>query len=1047
MIISDVSVKRPVFTTVVSILLVAFGAISFTRLPLQELPSLDVPIVSINTIYIGASAEVIETRITQVIEAQIGGIEGIDRIASTSRNESSSISIVFKLDRDLDAATGDVRDAVSRLGGRLPQDADTPTVSKMDSDAFAIMWLAMASGSLNQMELGDYYRRYVHDRIAVLEGVAQVMGGEEAIYSMRIWLNRIKLAARSLTVTDVESALRSQNIEIAAGSIETEATQIPLRITRLYSAVEDFRRLVIREGPDGHLIRLSEVADVEVAPQNRRLLFRSNGVNRIGIGIVKQSTANAVDVSRVVWAEMEEIKKTLPPEVTLLMSHDSTVFVDHAIQEVLRTLLLATTLVVLVIFVFLGSIRAALIPAVVVPVCLIATFGILDLFGYTINLMTLLALVLCIGLVVDDSIVVLENVQRRVETGEPPLVASYHGARQVAFAVIATTLVLIAVFSPLIFVQGFVGRVFGSLAVTIVAAVSLSTLLALSLSPMMCSKLLRADKVKRVQAGRIAKFFSRTRAGYVRLLRKVLPHPIIGGGTLVAIVGIIVLLWQLVPKELAPEEDRGVINAQVKGPEGASFDFMVKQMGKVEEGLKSYLENNEAHQILLRVPGGWGPNRAMNSGMIMIILKDWAERDRDGLVIAREISGKLGAIPGIFGFAGMQQGMAGGRGAQIQFVLSGPDYDTVAGWADLIAARAKQNPGLTRVDTDFKPTKPKFDVDIDRERAAALGVSVQAIGDTLQTMMGSRRVTTYMDRGREYDVILQARDEDRQAPSDISNIFVRSSRAFRGPLIPLANLVEINSIADAADRKRWNRLPAVTISANLAAGYSMGEALDYLEQMVAEEIPSGPKIDYNGESRRFKKQGSALMFAFGFALLVVFLVLAAQFESFIHPFVIMLTVPVAIAGALLGLYFIGSSLNLFSQIGLIILIGIAAKNGILIVEFANQLRDQGLEFQEALLTASETRFRPIVMTGVSTSAGSIPLLLATGAGAGSRITIGIVIFLGVLISTVMTLFIVPIFYNLLARGTGSPGRIARMLSDYERQKTIVGTSTSSTPAQ
>jgi multidrug efflux pump len=437
----------------------------------------------------------------------------------------------------------------------------------------------------------------------------------------------------------------------------------------------------------------------------------------------------------------------------------------------------------------------------------------------------------------------------------------------------------------------------------------------------------------------------------------------------------------------------------------------------------------------------------MNSGMIMIILKDWAERDRDGLVIAREISGKLGAIPGIFGFAGMQQGMAGGRGAQIQFVLSGPDYDTVAGWADLIAARAKQNPGLTRVDTDFKPTKPKFDVDIDRERAAALGVSVQAIGDTLQTMMGSRRVTTYMDRGREYDVILQARDEDRQAPSDISNIFVRSSRAFRGPLIPLANLVEINSIADAADRKRWNRLPAVTISANLAAGYSMGEALDYLEQMVAEEIPSGPKIDYNGESRRFKKQGSALMFAFGFALLVVFLVLAAQFESFIHPFVIMLTVPVAIAGALLGLYFIGSSLNLFSQIGLIILIGIAAKNGILIVEFANQLRDQGLEFQEALLTASETRFRPIVMTGVSTSAGSIPLLLATGAGAGSRITIGIVIFLGVLISTVMTLFIVPIFYNLLARGTGSPGRIARMLSDYERQKTIVGTSTSSTPAQ
>ncbi len=1047
MILSDVSVKRPVFATVASILLVAFGAISFTRLPLQELPSLDVPIVSIGTNYVGASAEVIETRITQVIESQIGGIEGIDRIQSTSKNESSSISIVFKLDRDLDAATGDVRDAVSRLGGRLPQDADTPTVSKMDSDAFAIMWLAMASGSLNQMEMGDYYHRYIHDRLAVLEGVAQVMGGAEAIYSMRVWLDRIKLAARGLTVTDVETALRSQNIEIAAGSIETQAIQIPLRITRLYSAAEDFRRLVIREGPDGHLIRLSEVADVEVAPQNRRLMFRSNGDNRIGIGIVKQSTANAVDVSRVVWAEMEEIKKTLPPELTLLMSHDSTVFVDRAIQEVLRTLLLATALVVLVIFAFLGSVRAALIPAIVVPVCLIATFGVLDLFDYTINLMTLLALVLCIGLVVDDSIVVLENIQRRVEAGEPPIVASFHGARQVAFAVIATTLVLVAVFTPLIFVEGFVGRVFGSLGVTIVAAVSLSTLLALSLSPMMCSKLLRADKVKRAQARPMARFFERAKASYVRLLGKILPHPMIGGAVLVLIVGLIVLLWQLVPKELAPEEDRGVINAQVKGPEGASFDFMVRQMGKAEKSLKGYLDNGEAHQIMLRVPGGWGPNRTMNSGMIMMILNDWSDRDRDGLIIAREVSGKLRQIPGLFGFAGMEQGMAGSWGPQIQLVLSGPDYETVAGWADQIAARAKQNPGLMRVDTDFKPTKPKFDVDIDRERAAALGVSVQTIGDTLQTMMGSRRVTTYMDRGREYDVILQARDEDRQTPSDISNIFVRSSRAFRGPLIPLANLVEINSIADAADRKRWNRLPAVTVSANLSDGYSMGEALEFLEGVVAEEVPSGPKIDYNGESRRFKEQGGALFFTFGFALLVVFLVLAAQFESFIHPFVIMLTVPVAIAGALLGLYLVGSSLNLYSQIGLVILIGIAAKNGILIVEFANQLRDQGLEFKEALLTASETRFRPIVMTGVSTSAGAIPLLLATGAGAGSRVTIGIVIFLGVLISTFMTLFIVPIFYNLLARGTGSPGRIAHILSDYEREKALVGAGASSTPAE
>ena len=1031
MILSDVSVKRPVFAAVISIVLVAFGAISFTRLPLRELPSMDTPIIAISTNYTGASAEIVESRITRVIEDQIAGIEGIDHIASTSKNGQSSISIFFELDRDLDAAASDVRDAVARIGGRLPQGVDTPRIFKMDADAFAIIWYTLGSNSMNIMDLTDYAVRNIIDRLAVIDGVGQVQGGNGTIYSMRVWLDRVAMAARGLTVSDIQQAIQSQNIELPAGSIESDARDFPVRIAKNYATPEDFQQLLIREGADGHLIRLGEVAKIEVAPRERRIMFRGNGINQLGIGIVKQSTANELQVARGVKAEVAEIRKTLPEGMDIYTSYDGTIFVEKAVEEVYKTIIIATLLVILVIYAFLGSLRAALVPAVVVPVCLIGTFGVLYMLGYSINMMTLLALVLCIGLVVDDSIVVLENVQRRIETGEPPLVASYHGARQVAFAVIATTLVLVAVFSPLIFVEGFVGRLFGELGATISAAVIISSLVALSLSPMMCSKLLNVEKVKVAKKSFVPRHVEQIREKYVFLLKKVIPHPFI---SVVALVGAFILigvLWRAVPKELAPKEDRGMINAMVSAPEGTSFDHMVSKMGELEKILLPYVEKGEAARIAVRVPGGWGQNRDYNTGRASIMLTDWSKRERNGLVIADEISGKIAQIPGLFGFAAMNQGMTSQWGAPVQMVITGADYEEVAGWANAIAAKARQNPGLTRVDTDYKPTKPKLDIVIDRERAAALGVSVQAIGETLETMLGSRRVTTYTHKGREYDVVLQGREEDRREPNDLKNLFVRAAKGFRGPLIPLSNLVTVKEVADVGARKRWNRLQSVTVSANLSAGYSMGEALDFLEGVVAQDLPPGPKVDYNGESKRFMEQGSALFFAFGFALLLVFLVLAAQFESFVHPFIIMLTVPVAIAGALLGLYVIGSSLNIYSQIGMVILIGIAAKNGILIVEFANQLRDQGMEFSEALIESSRTRFRPIIMTGLSTATGAIPLILTTGPGAGSRTTIGIVIFLGVLIATVLTLFIVPVFYSLLARHTGSPGRIAKMLSDYE----------------
>ncbi len=1045
MVLSDVSVKRPVFAAVISIMMVTFGLISFTRLPLRELPQTEVPIVSVGTSYIGASPEVIENRITRIIEEQIAGIEGIDHIASSSANESSTVTIFFKLSRDIDAAASDVRDAVSRVASRLPQEADAPRVSRMDADAFAVMWYSLSSDRMGHMEIADYAKRYVVDRFAVLEGVAQVQWNKESIASMRIWLDRVALAARGLTVSDVERALRAENVELPAGTIESDQRDFNVRITRSYSTEKDFRDLVVGEGMDGHLIRLSEVAEVKIAPASEKLMFRGNRLPQIGIGIVKQSNANALDVSRAVHAEVDKIRPSLPEGMLMSTSFDSTVFVDRAIDEVFRTLGIATFLVVLVIWGFLGSFRAALIPAVVVPICLTTTFGVLGILDLSINLMTLLGLVLCIGLVVDDSIVVLENIQRRVDTGEPPVLAAYRGARQVAFAVIATTLVVVAVFAPLVFVEGFVGRIFGELGVTVTAAVCISSLVALSLSPMMCSKLLKPKDARSGGKGLISRGLVRVRAFYLRVLKAVLPHPLISSVALLGVFGGIIFLWGMLPQKLAPDEDRKVININISGPEGASFDYMVKQAGVMEDMLMEYVDSGEAMRITVRVPGGWGSRRSYNSAMAMMVLQDWDDRERSGLDVARELGGKIAQIPGVRGFAGMNQGMTGSWGKPLQLVISGPSYEQVEKWADVVMERAKNNRGLIRLDTDYKPNKPQFKVVPDRTRAADLGVSIQTIGQTLETCLGSRQVTRYIDRGEEYDVWLQCREEDRQQPTDLTNVFVRSDRS--GKMIPLSNLVTIQEQAASPQRKRWNRLQSITVSAMLAPGYPMGEAIAFMENVVKEELSSEPRIDFNGESRRFKEQGSALLFAFGMALLIVFLVLAAQFESFIHPFVIMLTVPVALVGGLVGLWLIDSSINIYSQIGLIILVGIAAKNGILIVEFANQLRDQGKKFDDALMEAAEIRFRPIVMTGLSTAAGALPLVLATGPGASSRLTIGVVIFLGVLFSTLMTLIIVPVFYRLLAQRTGSPGRIERMLADYERDEELAGRPAHPSPAE
>lgn len=1025
MIISDLSVKRPVFATVISLLIVAFGVLCFRDLPLREYPNTSPPIVSVSTTYPGASAQVVESRVTQVIEDQISGIEGINSISSSSRDGRSRISIEFDLDRVIDEAANDVRDRVSRILDRLPEDIDPPEVSKADSDARPIQWFSLISSNMSLMELTDYANRYIIDQLTVIDGVANVMMNGSGRFSMRIWLDRIALAARGLTVLDIESALRTQNVEFPAGRIDSIDREFTVRIQRGYQTVEDFRNLTIGRGNDGQLVRLGDVAQVEIGPSSYRNAFRGNSQQMLGMGIVKQSTANTLDVLRATNQTVAAINQSLPEGMSMVVASDDSIFIENAINSVYVTLAITLTLVSLVIYVFLGTIRAMIIPAVTIPVCLISAFIGLSLFDFSVNLITLLGLVLAIGLVVDDSIVVLENIQRRIERGEPPLLAAFRGSRQVAFAVIATTAVLIAVFVPIIFLDGVIGIVFAELAVTIGTAVIFSSVLALSLTTMMCSKLLTSHAHESLLTRKVDDVFRWLQRSYDAALRFALPNPAI---IVTAAIGMAVGTWwlsQQLPSAFSPKEDQGTFITFIRGPEGASFDFMRNQLTQMEQAAAPYQQSGDINRYLVFLPA-WGRSETVNSAVVLVRMAPWEERTISTEAMMRKLGAEWQQIPGLRGFPFMRSGLArGGGGQPVQFVIGGSTYEELAEWRDILMARVRENPSFQRVQSDYEETKPQMVIEVDKIRAADLGVSVQAVGRTLQTMMSERRITTYFDAGEEYDVIVQSKPEQRATADDLTNIYVRSETT--GRLIPLANLTTVTTLADAGELNRYNRLRAITISANLAPGYELGDALKFLEDIVQQELPPTAQIDYKGESRELKESEGGLMFALVLALLVVFLVLAAQFESFVHPLVIMTTVPLATFGALLGLYLTGDTLNIYSNIGLIILVGISTKNGILIVEFANQLRDNGLAFDDALIEAADIRLRPVLMTALSTIMGSIPLILATGAGAESRITLGVVIFSGVSMGTLMTLFVVPAFYRLLARGTGSPGEVAKQL--------------------
>jgi multidrug efflux pump len=1025
MFLSDVSVKRPVFASVVNLLLVVFGVVSISLLSLREYPDIDPPIVSINTNYPGASASIVETRITQLIEERISGIEGIKNIESSSRNGRSSISIEFDLSRDIDAASNDVRERVSRVLNNLPDQAEPPEVSKSNSDEDVIVWYNLRSDNLSVMELTDYADRFVVDRLSVAEGVARVQLGGGRRYAMKVWLDRNAMAARDITVTDIENVIRSENVELPAGEVESIDRDFEVRVARSFLSPEDFSNLTIKASADGYLVKLKEVARVELGAEDDETEFRGGGVNMIGLGIVKQSKANTLEVARAAKAAIQLIEQTLPDNIFIVPSYDSSVFIEASINEVYETLAIAILMVVLVIYVFLGNIRATLIPAVTVPVSLVSAFIVMYALGFSINLLTLLAMVLAIGLVVDDAIVVLENISRRIEMGEPPILAAYRGAREVGFAVIATTLVLISVFVPLVFLEGNIGRLFTEFALAIAAAVAFSSITALTLSPMMCSKLLKKRSHPSGFAHWVDTKFSKIERGYFNGLGTTIHQPWLMS---LLVIGSIIALFKLVqilPSEFVPKEDRGNFFILMQSAEGSSFESNAANLKKIESILLPYTETGEAERIIVRTPGFGG-----TAGIAIVGTAIGPEKKGSTFDLMDEISEKLVSIPDVTAFAVMRSGIGGrGLGRPVQFVLQGNTYEELVEWRDIVLTKARENPNLVRIDSDYKETWPQLLVNIDKNRAADLGVSISDIGRTLETMLGQRRVSTFLDKGQEYDVIMEGWEEDYRSPSSIENIYVRSSQS--NQLIPLANLLTVSENATSSRLNRYNRMRSITISANLADGYTVGEALEYLRDIVDTELPDEVAIDYKGESQQYQESGGSIIFIFALALAITYLVLAAQFENWIHPLVIMLTVPLALVGAFIGLYFSGMTLNIYSQIGLVMLIGLAAKNGILIVEFANQLRDAGVEFEEALRKAATQRLRPIVMTGFTTIFSSLPLVLATGAGAESRTVIGMVIFAGVTVSAFLTLYIVPTAYYLLARHTGSPNARAKQIADLE----------------
>jgi len=1003
--LSEFCIRRPVFATVLSLILLLIGFVAYERLTVREYPKVDEPIVSVTTSYPGASAVLMESQITQVLEGSIAGIEGIDIIESSSRAESSRITVRFRSDVDIDAAASDVRDRVSRVRRDLPDEIIEPVIAKVEADAQPIIYITFRSGRMSAIELTDYIDRFIVDRFKNLTGVADVSLFGDRRYAMRIWIDRDRLAGYGLTVQDVEDAVRAQNADIPAGRIESTEREFTVLSHTSLSTSEQFENIVLKAA-GGLQVRLGDVAHVKLDTEEQRRIGRYMGEVAVTVGIVKQAVANPLDVSAAVREVMPGIVQSLPEGVNGEIGYDSTQFIESSIRSVFVTIFEAVALVVLIIMFFLHSLRAAVIPIVTIPISLIATMALMLVAGLSINTLTLLAMVLAIGLVVDDAIVVLENIFRHIESGMRPFDAAIKGMREIAFAIIAMTLTLAAVYAPVAFTPGSTGRLFLEFALTLAGAVLISGFVALTLTPMMCSKLLKHDVGPNIVSRLIEALLGAFERGYRALLRFVLRLRYLMIALALCVAGIGYLFFTQLHAELTPPEDRGVILMAGLAPEGATLAF-TDRYAKEVEGILAKTPEIRAYLINVGQP-------SVNQFFAIGRLKDWSQRETSQQQVSAKLQPEFRKIAGVQTTARSPSGFGRrGGGRPVEFVLqTSGTYEDLERYGDRMVERLALNPGLLDVDSDLELNKPQVDVAIDRDRVADLKLDVSVIGRTLETMLGGRQVTRFEIDGEQYDVWVQLNATDRASPDTLSRIFVRTPS---GWMVQLSNIVSPKETVAPKELKRFNQLRSLTISANLAPGYTLGQSLAAVKDTASQVLPGNVLTDLTGQSREFRDASSNVVFIFVLALAFIYLVLSAQFESFRDPLMIMLTVPLSMAGALAGLDYMGGTLNIYSQIGLVTLVGLITKHGILIVDVANRLQDEGMRRSEAVIEAASLRLRPILMTTAAMVLGAVPLALAHGAGAESRQQIGWVIVGGMIVGTLLTLFVVPAVYSLVGR--------------------------------
>ena len=1017
--ISDVSISRPVLATMGSLALVLFGVLGYLRLPVRELPDIDPPIVSVETSLRGANPRVMESSVTDVLEEELSTAEGIRTLTSSSNEQRSSVRLEFGLSRDVESAAQDVRDLVSRVRGRLPEDVDEPVVAKQDADARPFYYLALTSTTLDLLQLNDVADRIVKQRLQTIPGVARAQIQGERRYAMKIWLDQNALTARSLTVQDVAAAIRARNVEVPAGRIESSQREFTVRSLGELRTPNEFADLVV-SSQGGVLTKLRDVGRVELGPANDRSALRFDQMPGIGLGVIRQSKANVIEVSKAIQAALPSIQAALPPGVKLVQAFDQSVFVERSIRDAQRTLIEAALLVVVIIFLFLRNLRATIIPAFAIPASIIATFAVMSALGFSINNFTLLALTIAIGIVVDDAIIVLENAYRhQEELGKSPEQAARDGTREIGFAVVATTASLMAVFVPLAFLKGNTGKLFNEFGIAVAGSVFISGFVALTLTPMLCAKLLKVPPSHGRMYQLLERGFDGLATGYARVLRRSLHHPLtVVVGMLALVVGA-ALVFQTLKREFIPADDRGVININIVGPEGATLQYTDGYQKQVEAILAKVPEVNSVFSVIGR---GGSPN----GGFVVARLKYWEDRERDIEDIIAELRPKFAAIAGVQIFASNPSAI-GGFGSPVQFIVRHPDYDSLLVANERLIAAARKIPGLVNVDTDLKNNKPELTIAYDRDRADDLGVPIGDVATTLQSMLGGTRVSTFTRDSRIYDVFLQLDAAHRATPQDMDQLFVRGRN---GQLVRVDALASITETTGPRGIAHYERVRAFTLSASLAPSLALGDAIDSLTAIATAQLPANTTIALGGDARELSESGNELLLAFGLAILVVFMVLASQFESVVHPFTVLMAVPLAVIGAIFTLKLAGATINLYSQIGMILLVGLVTKNSILLVDYANQLRAKGMEVVDAMLEAGRIRLRPILMTSVATIMGAIPIALGSGAGATARRPLGYAIVGGIAFSTVLTLFVVPVVWMLAERGLARRRAIREATAEF-----------------